>query len=203
MVIGGELIKKVFYKCKWADNTRIVGLLKILYFNVAKINRFIIFEWDISENIDAMITNSSQYEIAIVDSKELSKYLQGNKLLPREFYMNVIGGLKHCVSAIKDNQIIHICWIYMAGDKNRFFNIKPDEAHLDYAFTFPEYRGLRLNIQSHLKAARWLKEQNIRRILLGVHEDTKYMLSSLEKIAKIKQIGTLTHWFIYRPKFKG
>jgi len=197
------MIKKIFYKMKVADNNFFIALFKILYLNIIKINRFIIFEWDLTEEIDAASGSKREYEMKIISSEELSNYLHGKKSLPRDFYMDVLGGLRYCVVAIKDNEIIHICWIYMAGDKNRYLDIKPDEAHLDYAFTFPEHRGLGLNIQSHLEAARWLKEQNIRRIIVGVHENTKYMLTSLGKIKHMKRIGTLTHWFIYRPKFKG
>jgi hypothetical protein len=197
------MIKKVFYKLRWADNNRIETLFKVLYMNTVKINRFAIFEWDLRKDFDAIQTIPKEYEIKIIDYKELQRYLPRDKYLPREFYMNAIAGLKHCVVAIKDNEIVHIDWIYMAGEKNRFFDIKSDEAHINYGFTFPEHRRRGLNIQKHFEAARWLKEKNMKRILYAVHEDTIYMRRGLEKIRNIRRVGTLTHWFIYRPKFRG
>ena len=196
------MIRKIYHKLKLADRSFFVSLVRVFYFNLIKINRFIIFEWNLTQEIEKAPDISTDFEIKILNYKEIGMFIKNWDFLPREFYMHEIDGVINCVAAIKNGQIVYICWIYLEGDRNRFFNLKAGEAHFDYAFTFREYRRFGLNAQSHLKAAEWLKGLNIKRALIGVHEDTIYMLRSLEKIRNIKRIGTLTHWFIYRPKFK-
>ena len=128
--------------------------------------------------------------------------MPNEKKLPRELRMYEIDGVKYCVVVLKDNEIAHISWIYMKGDKNRWFNLRDDEAHINYCFTYPQYRGKGLFPKALMGAARWLKERNFTRIFMDVHRGTTFMINSLKKVPRMKKIGTLTHWCFYRPKFR-
>lgn len=198
------MFDRILKQANWADGSFYKGLFKMVYFNTLKKNRFLIYELKV-EDLEEKLENEIQgkYEIKILTNKELEMYLPKKKLyLPREFSMHEIHGVENCTVVLYENEIAHICWIYKKGDKNRWFNLKEDEVHYNYGFTFPEYRGEGLFPKGLLVTGLWLKKRGYRRILMDVHEDTIFMVRSLKKVAAVKNIGTLTHWFIFRPKFK-
>jgi len=194
--------RRVIKKIQWADNNIMSSLLKVLYFNVIKKNRFEIFEYDLLEEIETYSLNSQQHMVRVIHCNELASMIAGKKNLPREFRMHEIDGVTHCVLVMVGDKIGHIVWIYKKGDPDRWFDLGNDEVHINYGYTFPEYRGMGLWPQALLGAAKWLKDRNYKRIMMDVHKDTKFMLRSMKKIKGVKHIGSLTHWFIYRPKFK-
>ena len=116
--------------------------------------------------------------------------------------MNVIHGVEYCAVVLSEGKIAHICWIYFQTHPNRWFNLKPSEAHFNYGYTFPEYRGKNHFPIAVLCCAKWLKEKGYDKIKMDVHVGTKYMVRSIQKIPESKYLGYLNQWFIFRPKFK-
>ena len=196
------MIKGFIHKAKLEDSGLFMSLLKILYFNLIKKNRFIIYQFDLAQDFNSPSIRKPGWEIKVLYYKELEKYVPKEKDLPREFKAYEIDGVKYCTVVLKDNQIAHIHWIYMKGDKNRWFNLKDGEASISYAFTFPEYRGQGLFPQAILASAQWLTKNKFIRILEAIHEGTIYTHKSFKKLPNMKTIGMLTHWCFYRPKFQ-
>lgn len=197
-----SMFKRIILKTKLADDRPFSALLKIIYFNLIKINKFIIYEFDLTKSFDSPSLKEPDWEIKVLHYKELEKYIDESKDLPREFKMYEIDGVKYCVVVLRNNQVAHISWIYIRGDKNRFFDLRDNEVDLNYCYTFPEFRGKGLFPQALLTSVKWLKKKGFTRILMNVHGETLFMINSLKKVKNAKKIGTLIHWFVYRPKFK-
>lgn len=196
------MFRRIIDQGRWADMSVLQGLLRMVYFNTIKINRFLIYELNLKD-IKEDGHDKDGYIIKTIQYDEMEKYLPQNRNLPREFRMHKIHGVKYCTLVLIDNTIAHICWVYMKGDKNRWFNLMGDEAHCNYVFTFPEYRGKGLFPKGLVATSLWLKKKGFRRVLINVHEETVFMINSLQKIPEVRNIGVLTQWFIYRPKYKG
>jgi len=196
------MLRRVIKKIQWADNNLIASLMKVLYYNIIRKNRFEIFELDLAKEFESPSLDPQLYNVRVMDYKELAGMIAGRENLPREFAMHEIDGVRFCVVITSGDRIGHISWIYLKGDKDRWFNLGNEEAHVNYSFTFSEFRGLAFFPQALLASAEWLKARKYRRILMDVHEETVFMLNSMKKIKAVEHIGTLTHWFVYRPKFR-
>jgi len=196
------MLRRAIKKVKWADSNIMASLVKILYYNIIKKNRFAIFEFDLTQEFAGPSLDPKQYEIRVIDCDELARVIEGKKDLPREFYMNEIDGVRYCALVTAGERIGHISWIYLKGDKDRWFDLKDDEAYVNYSYTFPEFRGVAFFPEALRASAVWLKDRKYRRIIMDVHEETIFMINSMKKVKEVKRIGTLTHWFLYRPKFK-
>jgi hypothetical protein len=179
------------------------SVLMVLYYNTIRINRFIIDEFDLTKDFQGPSLDPTKFDIRVMDYKELSVAIACRENLPREFGMHDIHGVKYCTLITSENKICHISWIYLNGDKNRCLDLAIDEAQVNYSFTFPEFRGLALFPQALLASAEWLKQRGYKRIIMAGHEGTIFMRNSLNKIEGVKRIGTLTQWFLYRPKFRS
>lgn len=196
------MLKRIIFKTKLAEERLFIALLKMIYFNLIKINKFIIYEFDLTKSFDAPSLEEPDWEIKIINYKEVEKYLPKGVHLPLEFKMHEIDGVEYCVVILSNNQIAHISWIYIRGDKNRFFDLRDNEAELNYCFTFPEYRGKGLFPQALLASVQWLKKEGFTKIFMAVHEGTIFMINSLKKVSNAKEIEIITHWCLYRPKFR-
>ena len=196
------MIKDYIHKIKWSDCGFFKNLLNIFYFNLIRKNRFIIYKFDLTQHFSLPSPNDPNRKIKFVNFKELQAYLLESGDLPREFYMHKIDGVNYCVIVLINDRIGHISWIYMEGEKNRWFDLGKGEAQLNYCFTFPEFRGKGLFPQALLESARWLNDRGYKRIFMEVHDETIFMTNSLKKVPEMKKIGSLTHWCFYRPKFK-
>jgi hypothetical protein len=195
------MFEKIILKFHWADNSFIKSFLKILYGNIIKVNRFIIYELDITKDF-FLPPLDEHFTIKVIQSHNLKKYMPKAKNLSREFNIHRIYGIEHCVIVLKNNEICHISWIFMHGDRNRWFELQKDEASLNYSFTFPEFRGRNLFPHAILASARWLRDRGVTRLLEAPHEGTIFTIKSFNKIANFRQVGILSQWFIYRPRFK-
>jgi hypothetical protein len=195
-------IANLIRKMKWSDESLIKAAVRTVRFNLLKINRFIIYELDLTNEIAKPSVEKLGYRIQIMGYEELEAYGEKMKIQPRELKMHQIDGVKYCVVILKEDEIVHISWLYMKGDRSRCFDLKEGESLLNYSYTFPEHRGLRLNIQAWYGAAHWLKGRGIRRMFTNVHESTEFQLRSLSKVDGLKEIRKLSQWFVYRPKFK-
>ena len=196
------MISKIKLKLKRADSSPVKAAAKILYSNTIKINRFIIYELDVAKDFDIPPLDK-QFTAKVIHHRDLDQYLPEDKNLPREFEIHKIHGIEHCALVLKNNEICHISWIFMHGDRNRWFNLKKNEASLNYAYTLPEYRGKNFLPHAFLASVRWLRDKGVTRLLEASHEDTIFTIKSLKKIPNIEQTGVLVQWFIYRPKYKG
>jgi hypothetical protein len=196
------MLRRIIRKLQWADNNIMMSILKVLYYNIFKINRFVIFEFDLTQTIKKLPIDSNRFTVTVMGYNELDTLIAGENDLPREFGMYGIDGVRYCVVIREGDQLGHISWLYLKGDKNRWFNLGADEAHVNYSFTYPEFRGLAFFPHALLASAEWLKARNYRRILMDVHEETTFMLNSMKKIDGVKHIGLLNQWFLYRPKFR-
>ena len=197
------MLKKIFLKTKLPDKGYFESLKMVLYNNLFRINTFLIFEFDLQSEFESP-SLSSEYEIKVLHHKELERFLPKNRNnLPREFSMDKIHGVEHCVVVLKDDQIAHISWLYMKGNPNRWFSLANDEASISYSYTFPEFRGKSLFPNVILASAKWLKDQNFKRILEAPNKNTIFTLNSFKKIPNFKKIGIVIQWFIFRPKFKA
>ena len=195
------MLKKIIFKLQWADNLSLTALIKILYANLIKINKFIIFELDLNHDFASPSLKES-YEIKVIHNKELEQYLPKGKKLSREFNIHTIHGIEYCVVVLKNNEVAHISWIFMQGDRNRWFDLQRDEASLNYSFTFPEFRGKSLFPKAIVYSALWLKNRGIRKLLEAPHENTIFTINSFKKIPNFNRIGFLVQWTFHRPKFR-
>jgi len=196
------MFDRAIKKIRWADNNLLMSLLKVLYYNIFKLNRFAIFEFDLKQEFRGPSLDAQRFSIKIMGHEELRKLTIDMKNLPREFEMHEIDGVRHCVVIMAGDRMGHISWIYLKGDRDRWFDLDDDEAHVNYSFTFPEFRGMAFFPHALFACAEWLKARNYQRILMDVHEETIFMLKSMKKIEGVERIGTLSQWFIYRPKFR-
>lgn len=194
------MFKKMYLKLKLADNNPFVSFLNIIYYNLIKINRFPVYEFDLKKDFDLPQLDEN-YEIKVISASELENYLPSNKKLSREFSIHKIHGIKQCVVVLKNKSAVHISWIFIQGDKNRWFNLKKGEASLNYSFTFPEFRGQNIFPQAILVSAQYLKNEGYSRILEAPHENTINTINSFKKIKYFRKIGVIVQWFFFRPKF--
>lgn len=195
------MLRNVIKKLRRTDENFFISILKILYLNIIKVNRFNIYEFDLGQDFPSPSLDANKYTVQIIDHNELKKLSMGKSNLPREFDMHEIDGVRYCVLIMSGDNFGHISWIYLKGDKNRWFDLKEDEAHVNYSYTFQGHRGAAFFPNALLACAAWLKSRNYRRIIMDVHEETIFMVKSMKKIKEVKQIGVLKQWFIYRPKF--
>jgi len=196
------MLKKIYLKLQLADKNPLVSLLNAIYFNLIKINRFPVYEFDLKNKIELPVLDKI-YEIKVLPAAGLEEYLPKNKTLSREFTIHKIYGIKECVVVLKNNIIVHISWIFVKGNKNRWFDLQKGEASLNYSFTFPEFRGQNLYPCAILVAAQYLKNKGFNKILEAHHENTSNTYNSFQKIKYLKKVGVITQWFIFRPKFIG
>jgi hypothetical protein len=197
------MLRRIIERVERTDNNLAGALVKTLYFNTIKLNRFVIFQFDLQKDFSGPSLDPDKYEIRILNYAELDRLIRNKQEdLPREFRMHEIHGVKQCVVVMKGNEIGHISWIYMKGDRNRWFDLSSDEAHVNYSFTFSDFRGKNFFPQALLASALWLKAQHFKRILMDVHEETTFMLNSMRKIKEVQRLGVLRQWCFYRPKFR-
>jgi GNAT superfamily N-acetyltransferase len=67
-----------------------------------------------------------------------------SQTLPLEFYADRLQGARHPYLGLIDGHVGHISWMLTHGDHTRLIRLKPLEVELDFAYTFPEFRGRRL-----------------------------------------------------------
>jgi GNAT superfamily N-acetyltransferase len=189
--------KKLRIGEKWDART----LLKLLYFNLVKINRFNIYEIDLGTTFETAKSSMDEWDFRVIEHHELRNFRPPGDHPPREYYMNEIDGVRRCVVAVKDDTVASISWLYLKGDPNRWFALNDREAQVNYVYTFPAFRGKGLCGKTLMALAGWLKQKNYQRLLIEVHEGTGDMISCLKKVPGVEQIGILTHWCFYRPKW--
>jgi len=194
-------MRRIIQRTKAYDQRFAVGLAKLFYSNL-KVNRFVVYEMDLTQEIKSFTDIRSDYDLRVLKYDDLGAYLPELEELPSEFHMHEIDGVENCVVALKNGRIAHISWLYLKGDQDRWFDLAEDQADLNYSLTLPEHRGKALFPQALIEAVRWFRENNINTILMEVHESTKNMIRSMKKVPEVNQIGILTHWFLYRPKFE-
>lgn len=196
-----KMLKRVFNKLTAADERSLTAFWSMFYFNLLKINRFKIFEIDLNNEREISLMDKSGWDLKVIHHSELSQYRPGGERLPRDYFMHKIDAVTHCVIAVQENVVGHIAWLYRQGDPNRWFDLKEDEAQINYIFTFPAFRGRGLSAMGIREMGNWLRQRGFRRLLIEVHEGTSFMLSGIKKISEVRQVGTLTQWCIYRPKW--
>lgn len=195
------MIAKILQRAKAYDKRLAVGIVKLILANL-KVNRFVVYEMDLTQEIKTFADIKSNYDLKVLKYNEIEPYFPDMDELPSEFYMHETDGVEHCVVALKDGKIAHISWLYLKGDRDKWFDLGEDQAHLNYSLTLPEHRGKALFPQALIEAVKWFRENSINTILMEVHESTANMIKSMRKVPEVNQIGMLTHWFFYRPKFK-
>jgi GNAT superfamily N-acetyltransferase len=195
------MLKRILLKLKTPDDNPISALLKSIYFNVFRINTFILYGLNLQQEIDFTQLQTMGDNAKIITHHELKAYTASERNLPREFYMNAIDGVEHCGVILQDGKIACICWLYFRQHPNRWYLLGRHEAILNYVYTFPEYRGKGYFPIALLKCVQWLQERNYTRVIIPVHSETLYMIRSLRKVAEVEKVGAVRHWFLLRPKF--
>jgi hypothetical protein len=195
------LIKRMIMKAKWENDRPLIDLLNILYFNLFKINRFIVYEFDLSNNFTPPPLPGPNWEIKLIHFSDLERYIAGIKNMPREFYMHKIDNVENCVLILNGLKIAHISWIYIKGNKNRWFNLREDEVHFNYNYTCVGYRGNGLLSQALYATAAWAKKREYKRIVTAVHEETIFAIRGFDKVPEMKKVGILSQWSFCRPKY--
>lgn len=196
------MIKRVSIVVKWALSGASGNLMRLLYFNLFKKNTFLIYQMDLTNEIELFPFPLANFQVKLLKHYELSEFCFHFENPPRELFMHEIDGVEHAIAIFKDDQIAHISWIYLKGDRNRWFELADDEAQLNYSYTFTHFRGQGLFPHALLYAANWLQIRGFRRLWMEVHMETQFMMRSLQKVPRMQKVGTLTHWCIYRPKFR-
>ena len=196
------MLKKIILKLRTPDDNMVSALLKSLYFNIFRTNTFILYGLNLQQEIDFSKLYPMGDNAKIMTHRELKAYTSMKNDLPREFFMNAIDGVEYCGVILKNKKIACICWLYFRQHPNRWYVLGEDEAILNYVYTAPEYRGKGYFPIALLKCVQWLQERNYRRVIIPVHSETLYMIRSLRKVAEVEKVGSVRHWFLFRPKFE-
>lgn len=168
------------------------SLLKFIYYSVARINTFLVYEADLDREFPELTLNPD-YRVIKPSFDELDKVRKG-KDLPREFYYDKLLNVKTCYLVFKGDEIAYIHWVFIKGDYNRFLILNDGVAELNYNTTLPKFRGDRLQSKMVAYICRDLKEMGYRRVVGVTHESNPASIKSIEragwrKIAAIKVLG--------------
>ena len=168
------------------------SVFKFLYYSLFRINRFILFEKNLAEEIPD-ISPEPEFQVIIPTMVELDA-LRGRQELPREFFYDQIHNVKTCFLALHQGEIAYIHWVYFRGDYSRFLNIGEGSAEINYATTLPKFRGRNLSGKMFALSTRYLKKRGLKRVYMLCHEENPPIIKSFKKagyqeIRRITSIG--------------
>lgn len=197
------MTNKFYNKVKWAIKT--YGPIKSIYwmvFGYFKINKFIIYslrltdhDFSSEQDVDLSIEFYHPNDIDFLrDNAEFNTY---------ETFISSYLKASGCFIGYLNNRPAHIMWIFRKGDDSRLFDLKEDEAELNYCYTPEDLRGKGIYSRMIRKASGILKNQGATCLYMATHETNEaaqkaILRSGLIEIGNVKNYGVL-----YRPKWKG
>ena len=195
-----HLAKKLFFFMKSFKDTvnhqyglRLTDYLRFFYCSFLRINTFIVFENDLSQEISKLEIDSD-FQIIKPTLEQLEQFRKG-KNLPREFYCDKMYNAKNCYLVLHGNELAYIHWVFFNGDRSRFLKLEDDKiAELNYNTTLLKFRGRRLSAKVMSYISKDLQQLGYSKVVGVIHEDnipsTKCIrMSGFREINKIKTIG--------------
>ncbi len=119
-------------------------------------------------------------EIMRLHPDSLDKYRIQRKL-PREFYCDKFLNAKICYVIFDKGELAFIQWIFLKGDKSRFFYINDYCVEYNYLYTMPSYRGRGLALKALTYISSEMYKQGLKKAVAAVHENN---LSSVKTFSR-------------------
>lgn len=199
------MIKKIVFTFKDLKKTAYhhygsnsLSIPKFLYYSLLRVNTFIVFERNLSQEIPTFDPDP-RLKVIKPTPKELDKIRKG-KNLPREFYYDTVHNVRTCFMAQYENEIAHIHWVYFKGDRSRFLEMGDEAAEINYVTTLPKFRGNRLSARMIAGTLSYLREMGYKKAIVICHEENPPMiktakLSGFKEVRRIKALGPLNRKF--------
>src|SRR5919204_446439 len=177
------------------------GLRATLYWAVygyLRPNRFIVLRWKRSSAAALPIPGVSY---ATWDAAEMRRRRQNRSALPPAFFQDQIDGVRRCVVAVVDDEVVGCIWIYGPGDVSRLFDLEPYDVELNHGCVLPSCRARGIFSSMLFFGATQLAAEGHRRVYAGVHAQNTASMKSFTR-AGFDVIGTVRHVGPYRPKYR-
>ena len=216
-----HITKKIFFFMRSLKETvnhqygtSLIDYLRFFYCSFLRINNFIVFENDLSQEISKLEIDSD-FQIIKPTLEQLEQFRKGKKL-PREFYCDKMYNAKNCYLVLHGTELAYIHWIFFNGDRSRFLRLEDNKtAELNYNTTLFKFRGRRLSAKVMSYISKDLQQSGYNKVVGVIHEDNIpsikcIKISGFREINKIKTIGRFhrklkiavnDHKKIFRPKY--
>jgi len=171
------------------------------YFGYLKVNKFFLFRRELN-NYFPEVSRRDDILIKQVSLQELQEIRENYPKLSEEFFCDIYEGAKTCFVGFVNGKVAHIMWVFFAGDRSRFFNLKEREAEINYGATLSQFRGLNLYPLTVRSISKWLKENEYRWLYGAIHDKNINAIKAIGKCGFTK-IGEIRHISVWRPKWKG
>lgn len=156
------------------------AILRYLYFSLFRINRFHVFERDLTDEVPPF-QFEPPFRIEIkTDADELRQICDRHNM-PRECYYADILDLHICFLLYHEEEIALLYWISLPGQYSRFFKLNPKTAELYYVTTLPGFRGYGLSEKIAHFAAHYLHHEGFDKAVVVIHESN---ISSIKPIVR-------------------
>lgn len=145
------------------------------------------------------------YEIRRGDIEFLRKIRSQNNKMPYEFYVDNFDNVLDCLLVCKENEIIHISWLFKKNDPNKFLRLEKDEVEVKYSYTKLEHRGKNIFPYVLRQIKNTLSMENYKNLYICVDEDNIASQRAVSKlnfrfIGRLKYIKILSFQFVHRFK---
>jgi len=177
----------------------ISSIPKFLYYSFLSINTFVVVGVKL-ENVLPSLPLDPEVKVIKPTLEELNSIRSG-KDLPREFFYDLVHGVKNCYVAFWGNEIAYIHWIYVKGDPNRFLVLSDGVAELNYNTTLPKFRGHRLQAKMLAYIFEDLRKSGFKQAVGVINEKNPPAIkgakrAGMEEIAKIRTLGPFNRKFV-------
>jgi len=189
---------------KGMASLRSKGVKETLYwvhFGYLKVNKFILYRRELDKSFPE-VAQGEDILIKQVSLQDLQKIRENHLKLSEEFFCDIYEGAKTCFVGFVGGKVAHIMWVFFAGDRSRFFDLKEKEAEINYGATLPEFRGLNLYPLTVRSICKWLKQNEYRWLYGAIHDKNVNAIRAIGKCG-FEKIGAIKHISVWRPKWKG
>jgi len=170
----------------------ILGYIRFIHTSFLKINIFYIYTIDVTSYVNDNNVDDIVYSKDIIVLKDYRK----NKKLPKQYYMDVIDGLKNCCLILCENDIAHIHWVVESGDTSRFLKIDKHHVEINHVLTLQKYRNLHIYRKAIVKTLSNLKNVGVTHAFVVINSNTVISRHVIESIGwkecrRIRTFGRL------------
>lgn len=180
------------------------GIATTLYwsaFGYLRPNRFILLARDLSAGAMRWIPRDAMH-FELWTAPMLRDWRKPRQGLSTEFFQDDIDGVDTCAVACIRGELAGLIWIYHHAHASRLFRLREREAELNHGYVLSPFRGTGVFREVLRFACVRLQEQGYQTVYAGVHAENAPSLRAFHH-AGFRDIGSIRHFLIFRPKVPG